>query len=129
MLKEFFIVSIGSFFGGGMRFLVSGALRAVSIVPFPLGTFAVNVLGCLIFGFVSGLSLTSGEGGRGVSATTKLLLTTGSCGGFTTFSTFMKESSTLMKEDNFVYLALYVVSGLVVGFLAMIGGHEAAKML
>ena len=129
MLKDFFIVSIGSFFGGGMRFLVSKTIQAITVIPFPFGTFAVTVLGCLIFGFVSGLSVTSGGGGKVMSASTSLLLTTGFCGGFTTFSTFMKENSMLMKEENFIYMAIYMVSCLVLGFLAVVAGHEAAKIL
>ncbi len=129
MWKDFLIVSIGSFFGGGMRFLISKAIQTITVIPFPFGTLAVNVLGCLVFGFLSGLSITNGGNGGAISATTKLLLTTGFCGGFTTFSTFMNESSALFKEEHFIYMAVYVVSSLALGFLAIVAGHEAAKLI
>ena len=47
MLKEFLIVSTGSFFGGGARYVVSQWLQTLTLLPFPLGTFVVNVVGCL----------------------------------------------------------------------------------
>ena len=53
MLKDFFIVGLGSFFGGGARFVVSKIIQSWTVLPFPLGTFAVNVLGCLLIGFFS----------------------------------------------------------------------------
>ena len=85
-MKEILIVSIGSFFGGGMRYWISKFVQSCTVIAFPFGTMAVNVAGCLIIGFLSGLNWR--EGGW-MSPSAKLLLTTGFCGGFTTFSTFM----------------------------------------
>ena len=84
-MKEILIVSIGSFFGGGMRYWISKLVQSCTVIAFPFGTMAVNVAGCLIIGFLSGLNWQ--EGGW-MSPSAKLLLTTGFCGGFTTFSTF-----------------------------------------
>lgn len=95
-MKEVLIVSIGSFFGGGMRYWISKLVQSCTVIAFPFGTMAVNVAGCLIIGFLSGLNWR--EGGW-MSPSAKLLLTTGFCGGFTTFSTFMNEGAGLMKED------------------------------
>lgn len=125
MMKDLLLVSIGSFFGGGMRFLVSKAIQSAALMPFPLGTFAVNILGCLLIGFLSALPMGNGW----LSPSGKLLLTTGFCGGFTTFSTFMNESTSLMKDDHLVYLALYLVGSLTVGFLAVLAGHWLGKSL
>lgn len=86
-MKEVLIVSIGSFFGGGMRYWISKLVQSCTVIAFPFGTMAVNVAGCLIIGFL-GIELA----GRGwMSPSAKLLLTMGFCGGFTTFSTFMNE--------------------------------------
>lgn len=87
-MKEILIVSIGSFFGGGMRYWISKMVQSCTVIAFPFGTMAVNVAGCLIIGFLSGLNWR--EGGW-MSPSAKLLLTTGFCGGFTTFSTFINE--------------------------------------
>lgn len=71
MLKGFLLVGIGSFLGGGLRFLVSRMTAEWVATPFPLATFAVNIIGCLVIGFVSGLPL-----GGWLSADTRLILTT-----------------------------------------------------
>lgn len=87
---------------------------------FPLGTLVVNVLGCFLIGIFSSLP---GENG-GISTTTRLLLTTGFCGGFTTFSTFMNENVGLMKGgDGFVVSVLYILASLALGFIAVLAGR------
>lgn len=108
-MKEILIVSIGSFFGGGMRYWVSKMVQSCTVIAFPFGTMAVNVAGCLIIGVLSGLNWR--EGGW-MSPSAKLLLTTGFCGGFTTFSTFMNEGAGLMKEENYLYMMLYLFGSL-----------------
>ena len=88
-MKEVLIVSIGSFFGGGLRYWISKMVQSCSLIAFPFGTMTVNVLGCFIIGFLSGISW---NGGGWMNPSTKLLLTTGFCGGFTTFSTLDRKS-------------------------------------
>ena len=125
-MKEVLIVSIGSFFGGGMRYWVSKMVQSCTVIAFPFGTMAVNVAGCLIIGFLSGLNWR--EGGW-MSPSAKLLLTTGFCGGFTTFSTFMNEGAGLMKEENYLYMMLYLSGSLALGLIAVLAGHYLAKMI
>ena len=123
MLKDFLLVGMGSFLGGGMRFLVSKLIQGCTVLAFPFGTFAVNVLGCLLIGFLSGLN----DNGGWMTPSTKLILTTGFCGGFTTFSTFMNESNSLMKDGNMLYLSIYIIASLALGMLAVIIGNQLAK--
>lgn len=125
MFKDLIIVSIGSFFGGGLRFLVSKGIQTLTILSFPFGTLTVNVLGCLVIGFLSGILAT----GAWLSPSMKLMLTTGLCGGFTTFSTFMHESSTMAKNEDFVTLAIYITASLVFGMIAVLAGHAVANSL
>lgn len=125
-MKEVLIVSIGSFFGGGMRYWVSKMVQSCTVIAFPFGTMAVNVAGCLIIGFLSGLNWR--EGGW-MSPSAKLLLTTGFCGGFTTFSTFMNEGAGLIKEENYLYMMLYLFGSLALGIIAVLAGHYLAKMI
>ena len=63
-MKEVLIVSIGSFFGGGMRYWISKLVQSCTVIAFPFGTMAVNVAGCLIIGFLSGLNWQKGDGCR-----------------------------------------------------------------
>ena len=119
MLKDFLLVSCGSFLGGGLRFLVSKWIQTLSVISFPFGTFTVNVLGCFLIGFLSGLPVS----GEVMNPNTKLFLTTGFCGGFTTFSTFMNENSSLLKDENYVYLILYIFGSLALGMAAVLLGN------
>lgn len=123
-MREVLLVSIGSFFGGGMRYWISKVVQSSTLIAFPLGTMTVNVLGCLIIGFLSGLNW---NGGGLMSPSTKLLLTTGFCGGFTTFSTFMNEGSALMKDEHYTYMMLYLFGSLALGLIAVLSGHQLAK--
>lgn len=123
MFKNIMLVGFGSFFGGVIRYLVTRMLSAMVVSPYPFGTFAVNVLGCFVIGFVSALPV-----GSLLSPNTRLLLTTGLCGGFTTFSTFMNENATLLKDGMPTTALLYTFASLLVGFLAVIGGQQVARI-
>ena len=122
MFRDFLIVGVGSFFGGGLRFLVSKLLTLLVATPFPVGTFVVNILGCLLIGYFSALPSSSW-----VTPLTRLLLTTGCCGGFTTFSTFMKESDTLFSSHLPLTLILYLALSIVLGMIAVWVGYRLAR--
>lgn len=124
-MKDIILVGIGSFLGGGMRYWVSKMVQSCTIIAFPFGTMAVNVLGCLIIGVLSGLNW---NGSGMMSPSTKLLLTTGFCGGFTTFSTFMNEGASLMKVEHYTYMMLYLFGSLALGLIAVLFGHHLAKL-
>lgn len=124
-MKEVLIVSIGSFFGGGLRYWISKMVQSCSLIAFPFGTMTVNVLGCFIIGFLSGISW---NGGGWMNPSTKLLLTTGFCGGFTTFSTFMNENY-LLGKDNILMLALYTTASLALGMAALVAGYKIASAI
>ena len=113
MFRDFLIVGIGSFLGGGLRFVVSRLLPLAE--GFPLGTFAVNIVGCFLIGLLYGLKWDGGW----MSPSTRLLLTTGFCGGFTTFSSFINECDTLVKGGNLLMPVIYLLASLVVGFIAL----------
>lgn len=119
-MKEFLLVFIGSGIGGGMRFLVSRAFSSVVAVAFPLATFTVNILGCLLIGFISALPSTH----NWLSPSARLLLTTGFCGGFTTFSTFMKESHGLIVGQMTLTSVAYIALSVIVGLAAMWAGYR-----
>lgn len=110
---------MGSFFGGGLRYLISQLLKLSVFGAFPLGTFVVNVLGCFLIGVFSTLPEN-----HSINPSTRLLLTTGLCGGFTTFSTFMNENVSLIKNDNFTMSLLYVFASLALGFIAVLAGRQ-----
>lgn len=124
MLKEFLIVGTGSFFGGGLRYAVSQVVRLPWCEAFPAATMTVNILGSFIIGFVYALGMPAW-----LSPTTRLLLTTGFCGGFTTFSTFMNENLTLLKSGHYTLFCLYTLLSIAAGLLFVALGHQAGAWL
>ena len=117
------LVGCGSFCGGVSRFLVAKVLPTGGGAGFPWATFAVNVAGCLLLGLVAGLSSRAG----GVDPRLRLLLATGFCGGFTTFSTFMDENAAFLRSGHTAMIALYVAASLAVGFAAALLGHHLTR--
>lgn len=121
-LAGFLLVGTGSFLGGGARYLVARWLPGPAVGAFPWATFAVNVAGCSLLGLLAGL----GTAGRAVDPRVRLLLATGFCGGFTTFSTFMDENLSLLRGGRPGAFALYAAASLVLGFAAIVLGHHLA---
>ena len=110
MLRNILLVAIGGAIGFVCRYLLSG----INVASWPWGTFAVNILGSLFIGLLVGL-VSKGI----VSPEIKLLLVTGFCGGFTTFSTFANDSFSMMKAGDALQMALYLAASVVIGILAV----------
>lgn len=119
-MKGFLLVFLGSGIGGGLRYLVSKLMTSLVTTPFPLGTFTVNIIGCLLIGYFNAIPSTQGW----MSPSTRLLLTTGFCGGFTTFSTFMKEGDGLLSSSMPLTFIAYIFLSIAVGMLAVWAGYK-----
>ena len=110
MLRSILFVALGGAVGSVCRYLVSRLFEG----PFPWATLVVNVLGSLLIGLLVGLA-----GKNIVSPDMKLLLVTGFCGGFTTFSTFANESFGMMRTGEMLMVALYIGMSVAIGVLAV----------
>ena len=121
-MKELLLVCIGSFFGGGARYLIGKAIQLWVAVSFPWGTMTVNVVGCFLIGLLSGMSL-----GGHISPTTKIVLVSGFCGGFTTFSTFMNENLLLGRNGDILIACLYTLISISLGLFVVVLGYQIAK--
>jgi CrcB protein len=84
-------------------------------VHFPLATFSVNIAGCLLIGLLIGLSVRYELFDREL----KLLLVTGFCGGYTTFSTFSSENLRLLETQHYSILFAYIAGSILIGLLAV----------
>ena len=120
MLRTILLVALGGAFGSVCRYLVSRMMES----SFPWGTFTVNILGSLLIGLLVGL-VTKGV----LSPDMKLLLVTGFCGGFTTFSTFANETFGMMKAGDALQMALYLGASVVIGILAVWLGMSISETI
>ncbi len=91
----------------------------------PFGTLLANVLGSLIIGLIFGYSAKTGY----LSQTNSLLLATGFCGGFTTFSTFAYENHLYIKSGEYFNLLPYLAVTLLLGFGAVFAGLYLSRWL
>ncbi|MBC8524910.1 MAG: fluoride efflux transporter CrcB [Chlorobium phaeobacteroides] len=117
------LVGAGGFVGATARFLVALVLPFIG-TGFPFGTLAVNLAGCFLIGFISQLSVSSSL----VSPELRLLLATGFCGGFTTFSSYMYEIMSLLRDGEIFYSTLYLLGSIVGGILCLYFGMQLAKL-
>ncbi|MED9996409.1 MAG: fluoride efflux transporter CrcB [Paludibacteraceae bacterium] len=121
MLKSLLIVGAGSFVGGALRYLISAYMKNIygQGQGFPWGTLAVNLLGCFAFGIL----FAAFSKHSATDNTWYLLLTTGVCGGFTTFSTFASESVQMLQQGNTFGFVGYVAASIILGFLLIALGY------
>jgi len=117
------------FLAGGIgaltRIGLAGLIQRWSGSSFPLGTFVINIIGCLLFGWIWSLAeerlLISGE--------TRFILLTGFIGAFTTFSTFAFESSGLLRDSEWLLAAGNILGQTVLGMFAILAGMALGRLL
>lgn len=124
MIRTLLIVALGGGIGSALRFAVSHAVQEWTGGMLPWHTLAVNVAGCLLIGLFYGLA----DGGRMESDSVKTLLTTGLCGGFTTFSTFCNENVALARGGHAAAMLLYTGGSIALGMAAVAAGYCIAAL-
>jgi CrcB protein len=123
-VKQALLVFLGGGLGSVARYWLGLKLNNFeNAIPF--GTLLANVLGSLIIGLIFGYSAKSGY----LSETNSLLLATGFCGGFTTFSTFAYENHLYIKNGDFLNLLPYLLLTVFLGFGAVFAGLYLSKWI
>ena len=118
MIRNVLCVALGGALGSVARYLVSKWVQESVGSAFPVGTMAVNVVGCLLIGIFYVLADRYGFSGEA-----KLFLTVGLCGGFTTFSTFMNENLLLLRGGSFILALIYAGLSVMLGLAAVYAGR------
>jgi CrcB protein len=124
-VRHILLVGLGGFAGSIARYLLSGLVQQLANATFPLGTLAVNVLGCLLIGSLSELM----EARAFLSPEGRALLVIGVLGGFTTFSAFGNETINLARDRDFALAALNVLAHVVVAVGAVWLGRVLAHWI
>ena len=122
IIKNILAVGAGSFIGGAARYLVSLGMKGIG-KGFPWATLAVNLVGCLMIGLLSGLlSRNAAE-----NTSWGLFLTVGLCGGLTTFSTFSKEALAMLQTGQIWGFASYIALSILAGIALVALGYYIGR--
>lgn len=117
------MIFLGAGSGGLLRHWIGGAVQHWWGPAFPMGTLIVNVSGCLAMGFLA--ALWTGPGA--IREELRLMVLVGVLGGYTTFSSFGRETLTLMNDGHWARAGVYVTASVVVSLLAVWIGAMVAK--
>jgi CrcB protein len=121
------LIALGSAIGGNLRYWLGRWIDAQQWPGgLPWGTFVINVSGSLLVGFFAVWFLERAEPAR---RGLYLLLGTGFCGGYTTFSTFEWETLKLIRDGNWPAALANVLGSVAVGFLAVVLGAAVAYLI
>ncbi|MCM1451895.1 MAG: fluoride efflux transporter CrcB [Clostridium sp.] len=117
-MKELIAVFLGGGLGSVLRYGVQMLMHEkIALYNFPWATFTVNVVGSFLIGLFYALSAK-----MGLSAETRLFLTAGLCGGFTTFSTFSNDNVEMIRQGDIFLCACYIALSVALGICACFAG-------
>lgn len=123
-MQNLLFVVIGAGIGGGLRYYISGLSFRFLPEVFPWGTLVVNVIGSFLLGLIIFIGFEKIASPPHI----KNLLTTGFCGGFTTFSTFSFETISLLRSSEYLYAVLNITGNVVLSLLAIIAALYISKI-
>lgn len=123
-MKLYWAVALGAAIGGVSRYYLSMSLQPrVGVFPWP--TLLINVSGSLLLGFIMSYALATPN----VSVEMRALLTTGFCGGFTTFSTYSYETVRMLEDGEYQRAGAYTFGSVLLAVIATFVGFMLARGL
>jgi fluoride exporter len=119
------IIGVGGFLGTIARYLGVQLIDNKLNSSFPWGTLLVNLTGCFLIGLIYGLNSKN----ELLAKNWRLFLTTGFCGGYTTFSAFALENILMIHQKAIPSAVIYIFASVIVGLLATLAGALAGRAL
>ena len=122
-MAECLLVGIGGFIGSVCRYLI-GLIPLSPSNGFPVKTLVINIAGAFAIGLIAAAAAKNAD----ISPRIVLLLKTGICGGFTTFSTFALEISDMVRGGSWAAAAAYMLLSLILGVAAVFAAEALMHM-
>ena len=120
------LVGAGGFFGSISRYLLGRGIQYIlGDLAFPFGTLTINVMGCLVIGFVNGLAETR----QFMNPEIRAILVIGFLSGFTTFSAFGYDTLNFLRTGHVAEAITNLLLQLVLGLGAVLLGHLISKTM
>ena len=126
-MSTYFWIALGSAFGGAARYGMTVWAARTWGETFPWGTLLINVLGSFVIGLF--FNLTMADGPVPLSASHRLFVMSGLCGGFTTFSAFSLQALLLLRDGEWLPALAYMVGSVVLCLAAVVLGHWLAARI
>jgi len=124
-MRDIFIIGVGGFLGAIARYLVSIFIGQRWGAGFPMGTFVVNITGCLLIGFLMPLLTERFL----LSPQWRIFLVIGFLGAYTTFSTFAYETNALIEDREWLFAGLNASLSVFLGLSALKIGETLSKLI
>lgn len=124
-MQKLLLIGLAGALGALTRYGLSGFVQRYSGFTFPVGTLVVNLLGTFLFGFIWSLV----EQRLVISVETRVVILSGFLGAFTTFSSFMFETSALVGDGQWGYALLNITAQIVLGMIAIFLGLAAGRAI
>lgn len=124
-MSKLVLLFLAGGFGSLSRYFLSGVFQRAVSISLPVGTYLVNIVGCFLFGLIWAYA----QDRISLSPDLRVIVLTGFMGAFTTFSTFIFESSALLDSSQWFYFAVNVIGQLVTGIILLKMGLMLGKLL
>jgi CrcB protein len=124
-VQKLFLLFIAGGLGSLSRYTLAGLVQRLAGTSFPAGTFAVNCLGCFLFGLAWSLF----EDRLSLPPEMRVIVLTGFMGAFTTFSTYIFETANLISASQWVYAVANCAGQLVVGLVFLWIGLSLGRLV
>lgn len=124
-MAKLIIIGLGGFIGAVGRYLITQYFFQTSTSDFPVGTFIVNILGCLVLGMFMYYAQNSDV----FSSHMRMFIAIGILGAFTTFSTFSYETVALFNEQKVMLAMANIVGSIILGIFSVWLGYSMLKWI